>query len=300
VKGTRGCFVAYVLVSMLIFSAAIGIAPAPSGATNEGTAHTNAAGGTTSSHLHTKLLAISDMPAGWSTTTSSQGSEGSGTEGCIAPSMKHDTYATIGFLSASKGFESVVETLQSGPDVADIYSEMFKRLHDCHGPLHGVVVKAMSFPTMGIRASAYTVSASLSFSSEKLNSDIVVFTQGPYVGSLALGATSQVDAALLQTLFTKAIAQLSATTAKPVSSGAVVVTCTRVTRHEASCLAPGWESAYSITFGGSVPKHLGACLTKKLPQGFRYLLLTPNSEGELSNAQASSEGTIQNALEQCS
>jgi hypothetical protein len=288
------------LVGMLTVGAAVGVAPAPSGATNEDAAHIIAQGATTDSQLHTKLLAISDMPAGWSTTASSKGYEGSGTEGCIASSpIRHDAYATIGFLSASKGFESVVETLQSGPDVADIYNEMFERLHNCHGPLEGVVVKAMSFPTMGVQSRAYTLSASFSFSREKLNADVVVFTQGPYVGTLALGATSHVDAALLQTLFTKAITQLFATT-KHVASGAVVVTCTNVTQHEVSCLAPGWETAYTITFGGSIPKHLGACLTKKLPRGFRYLLLRPNSEGELSNAQASNEGTMQNAVAQCS
>jgi hypothetical protein len=297
VKWTRGCFVAYVLVAMLIFSAAVGTASAPSGAANAVTAHTNAAGSTASSQLHTKLLAISDLPAGWFTTSLRQGSAGSGAEGCTTSFIKDDAFATIGFISDYDGLQLLDETLQSGPDAASLYSETMKRPHICNSPPGGTVVKAMSFPTMGIESSAYTLSAS--FAGEKLNADIVVFTQGPYVGSLALGARSQVDRALLQTLFTKAITQLSATATERLSSGAVVVTCTTLTRHEASCLAPGWGNAYSITFSGRVPKNLGACLTRDLPRGYRYLFETLQSNGEPSTAEQNNTNIIQSAMGRC-
>jgi hypothetical protein len=306
--------VPYVLVGTLALGALLGTASSPSEGADVGraislssrqsaskvTAHTNTASATTKSQLRTKLLVISDMPAGWLTTSISEGSGGSGIGGCLSPPTKQDVYASTSFFNDSANIQAVFEVLESGPHVAEIYGRSVKRLDDCHRISNGEAITAISFPSIGAQSSAYALSGSAA--GKKVYGSVIVFRQGPYMGILALTGTSQVDTALLQTFGTRAIAQLSAATVNHASSGPVVVTCTTVSHNEISCVAPGWESAYSITFGGglAVPKNLGACLTRELPHGYRYLFDTPQSNGRPSAAEQRNASIINKAEDRCS
>ena len=250
----------------------------------------------TSSQLRTKLLTVSDMPAGWLTTSISEGTGGSGIGGCLSSPTKLDVYASTSFFNDSNDIQAVFEVVESGPHVAALYGGTVKRLDDCHHTSSGEAITTMSFPLIGTQSSAYALSGSAA--GKRVYGAVIVFRQGPYMGILALTGTSQVDTALLQTFGTRAIARLSAAT---VNHASVVVTCTTVSRNEVSCVAPGWESAYSVTFGGGlrVPKNLGACLTRELPRGYRYLFDTLQSNGKPSAAEQRNSNIINNAEDRC-
>ena len=146
---------------MLTFSAALGTAPTPSGATNEVTAHTKAAGATTQSQLRERPLALSDLPTGWSPQPVSigKGSQSVGDSTCSVESLpKKDVRVTADFVHAPDN-SVLVESLEAGPNVAAAYNRLVTGMSVCHLDLLGVW-KKVSFPSVGSDSSAYASSYS--------------------------------------------------------------------------------------------------------------------------------------------
>jgi hypothetical protein len=273
------------LAGLLLFTVLYAVVATPVGATTE-------------SQLQAKLLVNSDLPPGWSGVGIGDSSEAS-TGGCAAKSHSpREPSATVGFFDDVNGIQAVDETLETGPDAPDLYSRLVEDIRTCGRTSDGERIKTIPFPLAGTESSADGLSIPIAGKVE--TADIVIFLQAPYAGALLLGSTSKVDTTLLQTLVAKALADLTSTTTSHAHVPDVV-TCTAVSHNDVSCLAPGWQTAYSVTFEGRmrIPKHLGACLTRELPRGFHLLLLT-NPQGQLSNAQASNEATMQNAFSKCS
>jgi hypothetical protein len=273
------------LVGLLLFTTLCAVVATPAGATTE-------------SRLHAKLLANSDMPPGWSGIGVGDSSEASA-GGCAATAHSpREPSATVGFTNDLNGVQAVYETLETGPEAASLYSRLVEDIRTCGRTSNGERIKTIRLPPAGTESSAYGLSIPIAGKVE--TADIVIFLEAPYAGALLLGSTTKVDTTLLQTLVTKALADLTSTTISHVHRSEVV-TCTTVSHNDVSCLAPGWQTAFSVTFEGRmrVPKHLGACLARELPRGFHLLLLTA-PQGQLSNAEASNEATMQNAFSKCS
>ncbi len=160
----------------------------------------------TAARLHGRLLAVGDLPAGWSAVaTSSNTAPQVANTPCLAGLGKHPngwSYRTAAFVEG-KSIPNLGEVLAAGPRVGQVWSRFERALAGCRSAtlLLGVTraratVRRLAFPTIGQRSSAYGWSFMLA--GIRIDFDLVLFQTGGYAGYLTyaeLGAPPTAAAA---------------------------------------------------------------------------------------------------------
>jgi hypothetical protein len=136
------------------------------------------------------LLALTDLPAGWSVNNTSSKGSGLATSRCLASLKKHKGQKTV---QATASYEQnsnlpvLEELLAAGPGVNATYTKVAKALAKCKAvtlkangkTLHGTIGQ-MSFPKVGERSSAYSLG--LTLTKVHIGFDLVLFRAAKYIG----------------------------------------------------------------------------------------------------------------------
>lgn len=144
-------------------------------------------GATTQKQLKAKLLALSDMPTGWSIDRSNA----SGDQGCLAglkETSKHETKVSASF-SQGGDLPAFHEVLTTGSGSGARYNALLRTLNHCrqytvtsNGITGTVKVASMSFPIQGIHSKAYQLTAHVE--GESSGADLVLFQTGGISGEV--------------------------------------------------------------------------------------------------------------------
>jgi hypothetical protein len=162
------------------------------------------AGGLTKGQLRSKLLSLSDLPAGWTVATASSGGGSAVSGGCLAgvkKAPKSEEKVTASFVNGQ--FPQLNEALLTGRSATVAYNRLNRVLARCKhftvssdGQTLTATVGAMSLPTVGDESNAYGVT--FSFEGISGGVDLVLFKVGSIAGVVEYIDTGQPDPNQLQ------------------------------------------------------------------------------------------------------
>jgi hypothetical protein len=174
----------------------------------------------TSAQLRGRLLSLSDMPAGWSSTTDNSKDNDSGDGGCAA--IQHAAYRTLpehaeaDFVQGSN-LPQLAESLGSGTSaqLATAWSSWQNTIEQCHqltfsanGQSVTLKLAPMSFPKIGEASTA--VAATGSIEGFDFTIDIVAWHTTRVAGDVILSDLGDGDVATLEKVAKTAAAKTAA------------------------------------------------------------------------------------------
>ena len=180
----------------------------------------------TDASLEAMLLTIADMPAGWSVdpTDSSNGTnESSGMPACLQQldsvgSGPSDPSAEAKFVGSAAGLPAADETIGPfGPDASSTFDEASALLSSCAdvsfdtGGQHiSGTMATLSFPDLGDESAAWRMSFTVQ--GMPLSIDLALVRRGDLGVLVSAAYLGSADPRFLQTMATKALAKLPAST----------------------------------------------------------------------------------------
>ena len=177
------------------------------------------AGTPTEEQLKTKVLSISNLPAGWSVNNDS--SSGSGDQGCLSAVRnppKHELKASASFAQGTAPI--LDEVLGAGSGSKKTYSTLHRVLSSCktytatdNGQSETVHVGAMSFPPVGQQSSAYALT--LTVDGINLGGNIVLFKVDGITGAVVYADIGTPDISQTEAFVTEAVDKIEG---KPVTA----------------------------------------------------------------------------------
>ena len=161
----------------------------------------------------TKILAISDMPSGWSVNNSVSSS--TETPACLAGIRgipKGGTRATVNFAQGGS-IPTFTEVLVTGPSQRARFNAVLQGLSTCksftvssQGQSYTGSIGKMSFPKVADKSVAYTVT--LNIKGINAGIDLVAFKSGPYNGAIEYVDVGTPDVTQLQQLVNLAVTKI--------------------------------------------------------------------------------------------
>jgi pimeloyl-ACP methyl ester carboxylesterase len=180
-------------------------------------------GNSTADALHDRLLAVTDLPAGWSAVPANPDSVKTSAPclSSLAASPTGYTYAVAAFVQGT-AIPSVSEVLATGPQVRQIWQELARALARCRtatltieGTKVQATVRPLSFPRVASTSSAYAWGFTIS--GIQIGFDLVLFETGEYAGYLAYADLGPPVAATVRAFADAAVAKAADTSTAPVS-----------------------------------------------------------------------------------
>jgi hypothetical protein len=163
--------------------------------------------------ISSKVLKLSDLPAGWSVDNSSSGATIIPCLANLKKVPKGVPRASVSYRQASSVPE-LGETLETGPGSINRWNAFNRGFSKCktfsvkqNGKTATGTVGAMSFPKVGDQSSAYAMT--LLTQGVTLGIDIILFRVGSYVGDLLYADLGSPDLSRVQSLTTEAIAKIN-------------------------------------------------------------------------------------------
>ena len=167
--------------------------------------------GTPEKQLKSKLLALSDMPAGWSMNSSPSSA---GDQGCLSGlkgAANHETKASVSFAE-SDNIPAFDELLTTGSGSTSRYNAVIRTLNHCHqytvtsnGTTGTVKVSSMSFPIQGTVSKAYQLTVHVD--GVNVRGDLVLFQSGSINGALLYEDLGSPDVTQAETFVDQAVAK---------------------------------------------------------------------------------------------
>jgi hypothetical protein len=152
------------------------------------------AAGATSTHpsIQSKLLTVSELPAGWRVNNSSSSGGLGGTKCLSGLNASKDSGQAGASFEDGAGVPFVGETIGSGKKLTRAFSKITTRLGECKtltlkegGAAYQGTIGSLSFPTIGSKSSAFLITFTIKGITAGI--DLIVFASGPYVGALIYG-----------------------------------------------------------------------------------------------------------------
>jgi hypothetical protein len=172
-----------------------------------------------------KLLTISEMPAGWRIDNSSSNAGGIGGTKCLAglnKANKTPGQAEVSFDDGA-GVPSVGEILGSGKKLVRAFSEIAVHLKECktltlkeNGANVSGTIGALSFPTMGAKSWAFQITFNIK--GVTAGFDLIVFAAGSYVGALIYGDIGTPEISQVEAFANLALAKVKGAPLPSISS----------------------------------------------------------------------------------
>jgi pimeloyl-ACP methyl ester carboxylesterase len=208
-------------------------------------------GNSTAAALHDRLLAVADLPAGWSAVPANSGSVQTSAPclSSLATSPKGWTYATAAFVQGT-AIPTLAEVLAVGPQVQQRWQSLARALARCRTAsltIGGTTVKAtirpLPFPRVASTSSAYAWGFTIS--GIQIGFDLVLFETGTYAGYLAYSDLGPPAAARVKAFADAAVAKAETGATAPVPDGVSIASAPVRTVHTALGTV-----AYRITGSG--------------------------------------------------
>jgi len=183
-----------------------------SGASTTGAPTSEATTTTSMVNLSSMLLAVSNLPTGWSVDNSGPPTGINCVQNLFDP-FHPSQKARVAFIE-SGSLPKLSETLVTFPSVASGFAEVKNALDNCkHVTISNgsqtaqATVGAMSFPAVGDSSAAYT--ETLTYEGVPAAQGIVIFRKGNVVGGVALGDIGNLDTGQFQQFVTAALAKIT-------------------------------------------------------------------------------------------
>jgi pimeloyl-ACP methyl ester carboxylesterase len=197
-------------------------------------------GSSTAGRLRGRLLAVTDLPAGWSAAANSNNAVKLASAPClsgIAEKRKGWIYQTSGFVEG-KSIPNVGEVLASGAQVGQAWKRFGDALAGCRSAtlvLSGTKVEAtihpLAFPRVGRSSSAYAWAFTIA--GIRVGFDLVLFQTSRYGGYLSYAALGAPLTSTVQAFARAAVAKAQTGSTAPISGGVSIASAPVQTAHTA-------------------------------------------------------------------
>jgi pimeloyl-ACP methyl ester carboxylesterase len=182
-------------------------------------------GNSTAAALHDRLLAVSDLPAGWSAVPANPDTVKTSAPclSSLAASPKGWTYQVAAFVEGT-AIPTLSEVLVTGPQLRQRWQSLARALARCRTAtliLDGTTVKAtvrpLPFPRVASTSSAYAWGFTIS--GLQIGFDLVLFEAGTYAGYLAYSDLGAPATATVKAYADAAVAKAETGATAPVPAG---------------------------------------------------------------------------------
>ncbi|HBW18658.1 MAG TPA: hypothetical protein DEH11_06420 [Actinobacteria bacterium] len=178
-------------------------------------------GNSTAAALHDRLLAVADLPAGWSAVPVNPGSVQTSAPclSSLATNPKGFMYATAAFVQGT-AIPTLSEVLAAGPQVQQRWQNLAQALARCRtatltigGTKVNATVRPLPFPRVASTSSAYAWGFTIA--GIQIGFDLILFETGTYAGYLAYSDLGP-PAATVQAFADAAVAKAETGATAPV------------------------------------------------------------------------------------
>ncbi len=182
-------------------------------------------GNSTEAGLHDHLLAVADLPAGWSAVPVNPGSVQTSVPclSSLAANPKGWTYATAAFVQGT-AIPTLTEVLATGPQTRQRWQSLAQALARCRTAtltIEGTKVKATvrSLPFLRIASTSSAYAWGFTSSGIQIGFDLLLFETGTYAGYLTYSDLGTPTAATVEAFAGAAAAKAETGSTAPVPDG---------------------------------------------------------------------------------
>ena len=208
-------------------------------------------GNSTEGALHDRLLAVADLPAGWSAVPANPGSVQTSAPclSSLTANAKGWTYAAAAFVQGT-AIPTLSEVLATGPQARQRWQSLAREMARCRTAtltIEGTKVKAtirpLPFPRIASTSSAYAWGFTIA--GIRIGFDLLLLETGTYAGYLTYSDLGPPTAATVQAFVDAAVAKAETGATAPVPDEVSITSApirTGAPRWARSPTAP-WEAA---------------------------------------------------------
>jgi hypothetical protein len=195
-------------------------------------------GGGTAGRLHSRLLSVADLPAGWSSAATSGNAVKLTNTPCLSGLAKHPkgwTYQAAGFVEG-KTIPNVGEVLATGAQAEHVWQRFGDDLSACRSAtlvLGGTKVQAtvhpLAFPQVGRSSSAYAWAFTIA--GIRIGFDLVLFQTGRYGGYVSYADLGAPLSSTVEAFARAAVAKAQSGSTARISGGVSIASAPVQTAH---------------------------------------------------------------------